>query len=76
MRAIGCNGGLCSFLRRIAAARVGEHPTPPLPVLAGDEHANLVGVLGRRRGRIDRHHHSDQCRGVARSGRLDDAAAP
>ena len=33
MRAIGCNGGLCSFRRRIAAGRVGEHPTPPCPSL-------------------------------------------
>jgi hypothetical protein len=76
VRAIGCDRGPCRFRRRIAAGRVGEHPTPPLPVLAGEDDAGLVGVLGRGRGRIDWRHHSDQCRGGARSARLDDAAAP
>jgi hypothetical protein len=42
----------------VAAGRVGEHQALPSPVFAGDDDLGLVGVGGRGRGRVDRHHHS------------------
>ena len=76
VRPIGGNRRLRSFRGRVATGRIGEPPTLPLLVLAGNDDAGLVGQSAGGRGRIDRHHHPGQGWCSLCPGRLDDATRP